>query len=301
MATLVGSSWAPASSSKHKDQEEVIENWWEEAAQPLVARCMRKHNWKLTFAQRCLKGYRQFMELKTVMNDWKDKQLVAPIAVLMMWEEHILDSMNYAEDCVLLFGHTIGHNPDVCLDERAVSDRIRTTKIAFQARFADDMDCDIWDWGDIENGMNEAKALGVNCGSAPNTPAGRLPVAPGTRVPARHITLSEDSDDTPQKYTRSSSPARRAVSPTRGRTTTPEGNDPLTIYLKDKEGDQTYFSLRYRIPFRVMFAVYAERKDVDQEKLVFTYNGKPLTGFETPYSVGMEEGEHIDVAVNEKK
>jgi hypothetical protein len=347
MVALAGQSWAPAHSYKHRGgtHEDAIEQWWQVSAQPLVARCMRKYDWKLSLAERCLKGYRQFMELKTVMNDWKDKQLTPPISVSMMWEEHILDNLNYSNDCVLLFGHTIGHNPDASLDERAWLERIKTTKIAFQARFANDMDYEVWDWGDIELGMNEASAMDVDLPSQvspPSTPTGRLPVAQPDRAinsspvsrshlprpNPRHMTntLSDDTEDEPvpsSRYsprglpsTRATSPARRAVSPVRARThalasratslspkpSTPTGNDPITIYLKDKDsGDQTYFSLRYRIPFRVMFAVYAERKHIDQEQLHFTYNGQALTGFETPYSIGLEEGEHIDVQANERR
>jgi hypothetical protein len=348
MATLVGQSpWAPASSSRRKTHEDAIEKWWDISTQPLVARCMRKHGWKLTFAQRCLKGYRQFMELKTVMNDWKDKQLAAPMAVNIMWEEHILDSVNYTDDCKLLFGNAIGHDPDAAsADELTWVNRIKTTKIAFQARFADDMDQDVWNWGEIEYGIDEAMPMDVELHgahlAAPTTPTGRLPVAQVDRSndnasPTRyhnattsHFTkvtptdMDSDDESTPRKFTRGVSPTRtpsqqpphRSMSPVRARAhalaaratslspkpSTPTANDPITIYLKDKEtGDQTYFSLRYRIPFRVMFAVYAERKNIDQEKLQFSFNGQPLTGFETPYSIGMDEGEHIDVLVNKRR
>lgn len=366
MAALVGHSrhhYSRHSTLYHSSSEEVdhqhysssssnhyqsVEHWWDHATHALVTRCRRKYHWTQALAHRCLKGYRQFMELKTVMNDWNDRQLAAPLPVLAMWEEHILDSMRYAEDCVFLFGQVIGHDPDAPFQEdRAWVDRIKTTRIAFQARFANDMDTEVWDWGDVEYGTNETAPMNVDYGEATThapvrgvTPVtlGRLPVAPPvdrnretskrhapvtarTTAPPRTVGLSTEDDDDdddnndvrfPRRYTRSvsptraKSPAHRSASPVRSsprpstslspKPNTPTGNDPITIYLKDTEtGDQTYFSLRYRIPFRVMFAVYAERKNVNQDKLEFSYQGQPLTGFETPFSIGMEDGEHIDV------
>ncbi|GKY95512.1 hypothetical protein MPSEU_000512900 [Mayamaea pseudoterrestris] len=353
MATLVGHSWGSPSgvgfsSSRGRNQpthEDMIEQWWDVSTQALVARCMRKHHWTLAFGQRCLRGYRQFMELKTVMNDWTDVQLAAPMAINVMWEEHILDALRYSNDCSLLFGHTIGYDPDASLNDGAWVNRIKTTKIAFQARFGDDMDQDVWNWGDVEYGMNESTPMNVdNGGHLGVSHMGRLPVAPvdrssvidGNSFKARQSTIqshpcvttqTEDSDDahTPRKYTRAVSPARssptttqqrRSASPVRARAhalaskaashspkpSTPTGNDPITIHLKDQDtGEQTYFSLRYRIPLRVMFAVYAERKNIDQDKLRFSYNGQSLTGYETPYSIGMDEGEHIDVQINGRR
>jgi hypothetical protein len=139
-------------------KEAKIEKWWEvkrhleppltRGATPIVERCIRVLGWSESFAKRTLKGYRQLMELKSIMNDWEDSILVAPAPIQLMWEQHILDNLNYAEDCLLLFGRVVGHYPDSAVheSEQAISDRVRTTQIAFQARFGADLDEDVWDY-----------------------------------------------------------------------------------------------------------------------------------------------------------
>ena len=148
-------------------KESKIESWWEvkrtdnpadakitRGATPLVERCMRVHGFSDGFAKRVLKGYRQFMELKSVMNDWNELKLSPSVPINQMWEQHLLDNLNYTEDCLLLFGRVIGHNPDAILDAAALQARVTTTKIAFQARYGDDLDSDVWDFGDDWNGIH---------------------------------------------------------------------------------------------------------------------------------------------------
>merc|ERR1711933_19416 len=91
------------------------------------------------------------MELKSVMNDWQGTKLTAPLPIQHMWEQHILDNLNYTDDCFLLFGRVIGHDPDAILDMKANDSRIRTTKIAFQARYGDDLDPEVWAYLNEDN------------------------------------------------------------------------------------------------------------------------------------------------------
>jgi hypothetical protein len=161
MAAVVSSmkdsgTWRPgAGNASTKDDK--IEKWWEvnrkhdpplaRGATPLVERCIRVLGWNESFAKRTLKGYRQFMELKSVMNDWQETKLSPSIAIQKMWKQHLLDNLNYADDCFLLFGRVVGHDPDASLQERALLERIKTTKIAFQARYGVDLDSEVWDFG----------------------------------------------------------------------------------------------------------------------------------------------------------
>jgi len=310
-------------------KEDKIEKWWEvnrkhdppltRGATPLVERCMRHHGWSESFAKRTLKGYRQFMELKSVMNDWQETKLAAPLAVHQMWEQHILDNLNYTDDCFLLFGRVIGHDPDAPLNDRSTIDRIKTTKIAFQARYGTDQDPDVWDWGlsDADQMAIDAEDLHAMDHSAatPSTPRGRLPVASVARAQSqspRERSLVVSSDDegmnnvTPNERSRSRSPGRRVqtkatvggpVSPK-----SPTGNDPITIFLRDSgSGEETYFSLRYRSTLRIVFTVFAERKGLNQETLKFSFNGQVLTGYETPYSLGLEDRARIDVQIGARR
>jgi hypothetical protein len=317
--------WLPGASTK----EDKIEKWWEvnrkhdpaltRGATPLVERCMRVLGWNELFTKRTLKGYRQFMELKSVMNDWQETKLSAPIAIQHMWEQHLLDNLNYTDDCFLLFGRVIGHDPDAALNDRATSDRIKTTKIAFQARYGGDLDPDVWDYG----ADTEAHAIEIDdhiAGGGGGTTAasrGRLPVAgiaamaisgtPNAVSPRSRTTVNtvEEVDNSPIA-SRPISPSRKAMTGSASKTTprspkSPSGNDPITIFLRDSNsGEETYFSLRYRSTLRIVFTVFAERKGLNQDALKFGFNGQSLTGYETPYSLGLEDRARIDVQIGSR-
>lgn len=310
--------WIPGATTK----EEKIEKWWEvnrkhdpplsRGATPLVERCMRVFGWGEVFAKRTLRGYRQFMELKSVMNDWHETKLTAPIAVQQMWEQHILDNLNYTDDCFLLFGRVIGHDPDSILNERAMHERIKTTKIAFQARYGGDLDPDVWDYGQtdmdttiIDTDHPEAQAQG--------TPRGMLPVAGigrnasmSPRAASRSM-MDDDARMEAQTSSRAHSPPpnvgrSRSLSKGPRSPKSPTGNDPITIFLRDStSGEETYFSLRYRSTLRIVFTVFAERKGLSQENLKFSFNNQVLTGYETPYSLGLEDRARIDVQVGGRR
>ncbi|EEC46078.1 predicted protein [Phaeodactylum tricornutum CCAP 1055/1] len=314
--------WLPGATTK----EDKIERWWEvnrkhdpplnRGATPLIERCMRVQGWNESFAKRTLRGYRQFMELKSVMNDWEETKLSAPIAIQQMWEQHILDNLNYTDDCFLLFGRVIGHDPDAILNDRATLDRIKTTKIAFQARYGGDLDPEVWDFGhsDLEGMTLDGDDLG---GTPQQMARGRLPVANIDRGAslsprARSIVVSTDEADLTGPMTeqirvesvRSRSPTNRtrSLSKTPKSPKSPTGNDPITIFLRDtNSGEETYFSLRYRSTLRIVFTVFAERKGLSQENLKFSFNGQSLTGYETPYSLGLEDRARIDVLIGQRR
>jgi len=421
MAVMNDSQWLAGgggSSSGKKIDAELIEQWWDvnpdyldgkgrgnrSGATPLVARCIRVYGWSQTFALRTLRGYRQFMELKSVMQDWTQTKLAAPIPVQEMWQQHVLDNLRYNEDCLLLCGRVVGHDPDVSAhSERSVmAGKVRTTLIAFQARYGDDCDRDVWDFGplaqldfpDLNKAAIDAESTydlssgGVN----PRSSAGRLPVASVRRgversntlerlgrfdrvsdnlVTAHDVTdydgsssnrqgrqqyldlndrnrysatLSENEDDTANNArpgeelrvaaqavvaarTRSpmrgeyrpSSPLRarvrsstlsplraaqaareavaasRASSPLRSSSKSP-GNEPLTLILQNVDsGEETFFSVRPRSTLRVVFSAYADRKGLNPETISYSWNGKPLTGYETPYGMGLEDRACIEV------
>ena len=320
--------WLPGVASTKEDK---IEKWWEvnrkhdppltRGATPLVERCMRVLGWNEAFTKRTLKGYRQFMELKSVMNDWQETKLSAPIAIQQMWEQHLLDNLNYTDDCFLLFGRVVGHDPDATLRERATVDRMKTTKIAFQARYGADLDPEVWDYGHAEaDGMlvdGEEHINPVSSMAATTTTRGRLPVAPiadSTSPRGRSLVVPSEDEGSPITEHLRSSPRNEHRSPVRERQSrtmakasprspkSPQGNDPITIFLRDSNsGEETYFSLRYRSTLRIVFTVFAERKGLSQENLKFSFNGQSLTGYETPYSLGLEDRARIDVLIGQRR
>lgn len=312
--------WLPGVANTKEDK---IEKWWEvnrkhdppltRGATPLVERCMRVLGWNEAFAKRTLKGYRQFMELKSVMNDWQETKLSPPLAIMQMWEQHILDNLNYTDDCFLLFGRVIGHDPDANVNGRATNDRVKTTKIAFQARYGADLDPEVWDFGSFDVDpmeIGDDHAHGPMSAIPPATTRGRLPVATIdhgiTMSPrGRSLVVSSDEENSPitdhMVTTTASPPRTRSVSKPRS-PKSPQGNDPITIFLRDSSScEETYFSLRYRSTLRIVFTVFAERKGLSQENLKFSFNGQTLTGYETPYSLGLEDRARIDVTVGQRR
>ena len=324
--------WIPETRSQKSGKESKVEAWWEvkrsqnpadpkptRGATPLVERCMRVHGFSESFAKRVLKGYRQFMELKSVMNDWNEKKLSPSVPINQMWEQHLLDNLNYSEDCLLLFGRVIGHNPDGILDAPALRERIQTTKIAFQARYGDDLDQEVWDFGDDWNKIallqDEPSSVVPQESTITTTPRGRLPVA---SVAGDSMGM-EDEDNSPimnvsrGRNTRAIGSPVRGTSKTRTPTTTsaqkspgtgvaPSGNEPITIFLRDQNtGEETYFSLRYKSTLRIVFTVFAERRGLNQDLLKFSYNGQTLTGYETPHSLGLEDRARIDVMIGQRR
>lgn len=81
-------------------------------ATPLLSRCMRSFGWSEAYARRALGAYRQFLQLKTAMQDWEGKLLEPSKEVRHIWQQHILDVCNYAYDCILICGHVVGNKPD---------------------------------------------------------------------------------------------------------------------------------------------------------------------------------------------
>lgn len=126
------------------------ELWWDPEASldygagPLLYRCMREYYWSKEYATRVLHGYRQFLELKKILEDWDAKILTPSIPVNQMWHQHILDVTNYCHDCLMICGRVIGNDPDGALDEWAHDKRITATKQLLRARFERQVDLDVW-------------------------------------------------------------------------------------------------------------------------------------------------------------
>jgi Ubiquitin family len=130
------------------------DSWWNAdgsmdfGAGPLVYRCMREYYWSKEYTLRVLKGYRQFLELKKILEDWDAKILAPSPPVNQMWLQHILDVANYCHDCLLICGRVIGNDPDCALDEWALEKRMLATKQLLRARFEREIDSDIWRFDD---------------------------------------------------------------------------------------------------------------------------------------------------------
>lgn len=186
------------------------------------------------------------------------------------------------------------------------------TLIATQARYGDDLDPEVWAYQneDNERVMIEESHLS-NMHQTASMSRGRLPVSsPGLdrgSLSPRNRSLVNPSESELDEQSPMTSDGRgrkmngsspRTRSNSKGPPKSPTGNDPITIFLRDSaSGEETYFSLRYRSTLRIVFTVFAERKSLKQESLQFSFNGQTLTGYETPYSLGLEDRARIDVAM----
>lgn len=77
----------------------------------IVVRLMdtdRGEGWSLARAKRAIAGYRSLLMLLTTD---PEAQLVPRTDVDVVWHYHILDTRQYARDCMKVFGHFIHHDP----------------------------------------------------------------------------------------------------------------------------------------------------------------------------------------------
>jgi hypothetical protein len=144
----------------------TLESWWNTdgsmdcGAGPLAYRCMREYYWSKEYTVRVLKGYRQFLELKKILEDWDAKILTPSPPVNQMWHQHILDVANYCHDCLLICGRVVGNDPDSSLDEWALEKKTVATKQLLRARFEREIDAGIWLF---DEGRSAAGASLVTC------------------------------------------------------------------------------------------------------------------------------------------
>jgi hypothetical protein len=149
--TTIGPSDAPDISLSPRDDEFSSTSWWlvdvesndviTQGATPLVKRCIRVYGWDLVKTRKVLKAYRQFLFLKKQYEDWDGTKLSPCTLVDEMWQQHILDVVNYCHDMMLLCGCVLGYNPDETLDDVA---KFEKTREGLELHFKNNFDEDIW-------------------------------------------------------------------------------------------------------------------------------------------------------------
>lgn len=110
--------------------------WWDceegspNGAARLMTRCHYVWHWSPQFCQRVLMGYKDFLELKQEANDYDGNIIIPSAAILQMWQQHILDTYHYEQDCVLLVGRKVEYPVDYNDDDdaRAKNKRIADTR-----------------------------------------------------------------------------------------------------------------------------------------------------------------------------
>jgi len=95
-----------------------------------------------------LHAYREFLECKASVEDFDGTQLEPSVPVYQMWSQHILDTKRYVEDCTLLFGRVLHHDPDLFRDYQSRPERInKTMQLICEKNKVSYVDPTIWHFG----------------------------------------------------------------------------------------------------------------------------------------------------------
>jgi len=75
--------------------------------------------------------------------------------------------------------------------------------------------------------------------------------------------------------------------------------DHITLKVVDANGAEVFFKIKKQTPLRKMMNAFCERQGVSANSVRFLYDGKRITGDATPQELDMEEGDAIDVVVEQ--
>ena len=73
-----------------------------------------------------------------------------------------------------------------------------------------------------------------------------------------------------------------------------EGNEPITIRVKDQTGEETMFKIKKSTKMSKVFNAYAQRKGVEAGSLRFLLDGERISDDDTPKMLELEDEDQID-------
>ena len=114
---------------------------------PLAQKCQEHYGWSKPETRRILKGYLEFLKIKKNLQDWKGEILDPPPLIESMWQQHVLASAEYRQDCLEYCGRIVEYD-NFGKRSSTAEERRRMTHIAIMSR-ADitDHDGDLWSFG----------------------------------------------------------------------------------------------------------------------------------------------------------
>ena len=136
---------------------------WQRVVQ-IPTRALQKRYIRLTGAEKAQAAqvqqeYKRLLALKILASDFEDDRYAAPPAVQQMWQQHILDTLVYAEHCKALCGRLLHHNPDAGEDMQQHARRCHRALAAYRQHFGEEPPALIWDYGPIPSpSLDEAAA-----------------------------------------------------------------------------------------------------------------------------------------------
>jgi small ubiquitin-related modifier len=206
-----------------------------------------------------LAGYRQFLDWKVTFVDLDAKKLSPSISINKMWHQHILDNRNYAEDCQLLFGKIIYHDPDGELDMEAHRKRIANTKDALHRQYGKDYDREVWNFGSHDDE-----------GTTRGTKRARSLESTGSRTVSPAVDQSVEQP--------------------------PRSNETITIHFCGDVVHDAYFKVKKTTQMERIFKAFAHHNGVSCSTLRFHHNGKRIDPNATPQMLELRDMDQIDVS-----
>merc|ERR1711935_1219239 len=74
----------------------------------------------------------------------------------------------------------------------------------------------------------------------------------------------------------------------------PEGNEPITIRVRDQTGEETFFKIKKTTKMNKVFQTYANRKGVQLGSLRFLLDGERIEPEQTPKMLELDDQDQID-------
>jgi len=78
-----------------------------------------------------------------------------------------------------------------------------------------------------------------------------------------------------------------------------EGNEPITIRVKDQTGEETMFKIKKSTKMSKVFKAYAQRKGVEEQSLRFLLDGERIDADNTPKMLELEDEDQIDCVLQQ--
>ncbi|WP_317897093.1 glycine-rich domain-containing protein [Aurantibacillus circumpalustris] len=95
--------------------------------------------WALSTCEKVEKEYKRFLALKRA---FKYKDIIPNTLIDKFWNQHILHTKKYAEDCETIFGYFLHHSPLIFLNKKLASvsfkKAIEETKLLYQMHFGEE-------------------------------------------------------------------------------------------------------------------------------------------------------------------
>ena len=277
-----GSS-SSTTTSTTKDRGGKREGGGKGGATRLLERCKFVFGWTDEYAYKVLCGYREFLDCKMLL---PEGIAIPSVPINRMWQQHVLDTQNYENDCIVLTGQVL-HYPidDNGIDTtstitgvggssstKTINQRIADTRALLCKRKnckLNELDQQVWNFPppptiSLPPSARKIKKPNNNNKNWANMSVDEIDPRPRTRIKFCHNS-SSSSSSTPTTSTT---------------TTSSNNNDQVSIAIiwncdgddsneKKKKVVESNFLISNTIQLNKIFNVYAKQRQIERESLSF--------------------------------